>query len=216
MTAKNLHTINYITTFLDDVLGLQDIKRYHMCGLNREQSVTEHSFNTAMIAWETGVWLRTTAGPEWSFISPYRILAKALLHDVEEAFVGDIAYPVKTSTPEFKEAYDQLVQWDRNVWMASLPSYMVDELKSLDPLPHLKSEKKDVVDQVVKMSDHLELTLFTLSEYLRGNRMVNTLVLKGLSLCQNMKRHHILRREDCPLERVLTRVSRIIRQEVHR
>ena len=70
---------------LEAIMRLQAVKRWHMIETNRTQTLAEHSANVALLA----TWIAFTS-PLNSFTSPYAIAVMALLHDMPEAFTGDV------------------------------------------------------------------------------------------------------------------------------
>ena len=209
--SYHVPSVENLTEFLDVSLDLQHVQRYHMCGLNRKQNVAEHSFNAAMIAWETAVWLQMN-GMEWrKIISPYRVVMRTLLHDIEEAFVGDIAQPVKNTTEDFRKEYDIVSDYYMQDWRRGLPDYVLDEFE--DP-PYSSPIARKVEDQIVKSSDILELTLFAIDEYMRGNKLSEVIVLTGRKIFLNIDRHYYLRLDTCPLERLSERIHHLIGKEI--
>lgn len=70
---------------LEAIMRLQAVKRWHMIETNRTQTLAEHSANVALLA----SWIAFTS-PLESFSNPRDIATMALLHDMPEAFTGDI------------------------------------------------------------------------------------------------------------------------------
>jgi len=70
---------------LEAIMRLQAVKRWHMIETTRTQTLAEHSTNVALLA----SWIAFTA-PLNSFTSPYAVAVMALLHDMPEAFTGDV------------------------------------------------------------------------------------------------------------------------------
>lgn len=70
---------------LEAVMRLQSVKRWHMIETIRTQTLAEHSANVAMLA----ALIAHTAPIEY-FSSPGDISIMALVHDMPEAFTGDI------------------------------------------------------------------------------------------------------------------------------
>ena len=85
-----------ITKFQETALKVQFIKRYHMRDTSRQQNVAEHSYNVAMLAMETALWV-TWSNTDKGEGFVYRVLMQALLHDLSECFTGDLDYWVKNS-----------------------------------------------------------------------------------------------------------------------
>lgn len=68
---------------LESVMRLQAVKRWHMIDTTRAQTLAEHSANVAML-----VLLISKTAPI-NFFSGHAVIA-ALVHDLPEAFTGDI------------------------------------------------------------------------------------------------------------------------------
>jgi 5'-deoxynucleotidase YfbR-like HD superfamily hydrolase len=67
---------------LDDMLRLQQVKRWPICSTNTHQSVAEHSFNVTIIARHLAM--------AASGMSIWEVVEYALMHDMDEVFTGDI------------------------------------------------------------------------------------------------------------------------------
>jgi len=70
---------------------LAQIKRYHATPLHQNETVAEHSFYVAIIA-------RALCGlleEKRVKINTLEVVEKALIHDIEEMFSGDIIQPFK-------------------------------------------------------------------------------------------------------------------------
>ena len=70
---------------LEAIMRLQAVKRWHMIETIRTQTLAEHSANVALLAL-----LIASTSPLESFSNPYEIATVALMHDMPEAFTGDI------------------------------------------------------------------------------------------------------------------------------
>ena len=71
---------------LDLVRKVGVVTRYSMAHLNREESVLEHTGGVALLAMLIGLKCNADIG---------ELLQKAVIHDIEESQIGDIASPVK-------------------------------------------------------------------------------------------------------------------------
>ena len=74
---------------LGDLYRANDVKRWQIVKTLRSQSVAEHSWSVAMIAWR----ICDELGCEAKVVT--EVIQWALVHDVAEVLTGDIATPVK-------------------------------------------------------------------------------------------------------------------------
>lgn len=70
---------------LEAVMRLQAVKRWHMIETTRVQTLAEHSANVAALAY-----VIAKTAPQMFFGPAENIAACALVHDIGEAFTGDI------------------------------------------------------------------------------------------------------------------------------
>jgi 5'-deoxynucleotidase YfbR-like HD superfamily hydrolase len=97
------HTVNLSKVVIGDLARLRFVIRFSNCPRIHNESVGEHSFYTALYAYFISVSLRVQ-GFE---VYVGQVLAKALMHDVDECISGDFIRMFKHSTPELKQAIDQ-------------------------------------------------------------------------------------------------------------
>jgi len=71
-----------------DKLLLQEVKRYPICHVNREQSVAEHSYNVLLLS----LWL---VEEERDKDLRTAVMEYAIVHDMDEIETGDIPSPFK-------------------------------------------------------------------------------------------------------------------------
>lgn len=144
---------------------LTSIKRFAALKLDREYSAATHSFRVAilamMIADDYNNHNPTTP------INVEEVLRKALLHDLEEAFIGDIPTPAKKMLAEFNEAYDKLAE-----------KVMKEEILASCPEPEMyfgiwKDQKTGDTGEIIKLADTLEALCTTFYELKRGNVVIS-------------------------------------------
>jgi len=97
------HTVDLSRVVLGDLSRLRFVIRFSNCPRIHNESVGEHSFYTALYSYFIAVGLRVQ-GHE---IYIGQVLAKALMHDVDECLSGDFIRMFKHSNPELKQAIDQ-------------------------------------------------------------------------------------------------------------
>jgi putative hydrolase of HD superfamily len=143
--------MRYVIDFIQAAERLKDIFRtgWKLSGVDRPESVADHSFCVAMLAMILGDALDLDTG---------KMMRMALLHDLTESKLGDIHYESRTylgdsaiSTAEEKAAHDLLPQDYLQLW---------DEFQ----------QKKSKEAQVVSACDKLELYFQALRYEKRGYR----------------------------------------------
>lgn len=86
---------------------LKDTVRHCYTSGGRRESVAEHSWRLALMAW----WLRD----EFPDVDMNKVVEMCLIHDLGEAFTGDI--PVFNKTDSDRKTEDELL----DAWVATLP-----------------------------------------------------------------------------------------------
>ena len=126
-----------------------NVKRFHTTKRLQEETVGHHSANVAAIL------LRLD--PDCS----RNLLVAALVHDVPEAYTGDVPAPCKWDNPHIKEGLNECER-----------AYMQEyEL----PWPELTEEEQ----KLLKVADMLELVISCVEELNMGNSYAKTLVRNG-------------------------------------
>ncbi len=70
---------------IETVMRLHSVKRWHMIDTTRQQTLAEHSANVALLAM-----MIAATSPIFQFATGAVIATYALMHDIPEAFTGDI------------------------------------------------------------------------------------------------------------------------------
>ncbi len=96
---------------------LKDTLRHSTTTSGRAESVAEHSWRTALMA--------LLLAPEFPAVDMDRVIRMCLIHDLGEAFTGDIPVFNKTEADEARER-DALF-----AWVASLPAPIAAEMQAL-------------------------------------------------------------------------------------
>lgn len=156
---------------------LTSIKRFAALKLDREYGADGHSFRVAILAMMI-VDDYNQRNPDKK-LSAEEALRKALLHDLEEGFIGDIPTPAKKMLPEFGEVYEKLAE-----------KVMKEEILPNCPNPeyyfHLwKNQKSDETGEVIKLADTIEAFCTCFYELKRGNLVVSKANQKFISWFQS-------------------------------
>lgn len=96
---------------------LKDTTRHSYTSKGRRESVGEHSWRLALMAY----WLQD----EFPELDINKVIKMCLIHDLGECFTGDIPVFLKTAADESRE--DELL----NAWVSSLPEPFCKEMAEL-------------------------------------------------------------------------------------
>lgn len=118
---------------------LKDATRHCYTSGGRHESVAEHSWRLALMAF----WLRD----DFPEADMDKVLRMCLVHDLGEAFTGDIPTFVKTDADRAVE--DSLL----DTWVASLPAPHAEEMRELY---REMNERKTIEARIFKALDGLE------------------------------------------------------------
>ena len=121
---------------------LKDTTRHCCTSHRRPESVAEHSWRIALMAF----WLRD----EFPQADMDRVIRMCLIHDLGECFTGDIPSFDKT------EAHEQMEKELLDGWVKSLPQGYAEEMNALY---EEMEERKTVEAKVYKAIDHLEAVI---------------------------------------------------------
>ncbi|MBP3728851.1 MAG: HD domain-containing protein [Lachnospiraceae bacterium] len=133
---------------------LKDTLRHCYTSKGRRESVAEHSWRMTLMAY-----LVSDAFPGADLL---KILKMCLIHDLGEAFTGDI--PVFQKTPEDEEKEEAALR----EWVASLPSPFREEMRDLyREMQQLQTEEARIykaMDALEAVIQHNESDLATWGE----------------------------------------------------
>lgn len=130
---------------------LKDTPRHSWTSRGRQESVAEHSWRLALMSW----FIRDEfPGADWQ-----KVMAMAVLHDMGEAFTGDIPAFWKTNADREMERHAT------DSWCASLTEPYGSELRALfeemEALQTLESRIVKALDKLEVLVQHNEADLST-------------------------------------------------------
>jgi 5'-deoxynucleotidase len=138
------------------------IKRWGLMHTTYPENIQEHSLRVAMIAHALAVIRNRLYGGR---VSPERVAALALYHDVGEVLTGDLPAPVKHSNPDIKSAYEEIETAARRRLLEMVPAPLQADFRALllpgdADRPHL---------DLVRAADKLCAWVKCLEEIASGN-----------------------------------------------
>lgn len=157
---------------------LAQVKRYHATPLHQNETVAEHSFYVAIIA-------RTLCDVvDEKGISILEVVEKALIHDIEEMFTGDIIQPFKYYDTNLKKLIDKINENMVQKSFEGLPSELADHFRLL----WLDYHRKDKLEnKIVKIADRLSLVAYCLEQIQLGNSFMKPIFQNGMTLLRQYK-----------------------------
>lgn len=121
---------------------LKDTTRHSYTSKGRHESVAEHSWRISLMAY--------FLADEFIEADMNKVIKMCLIHDLGEAFTGDIPSFHKTKSDETLE--ENLL----DEWVKSLPKHYADEMSSLYKE---MSERKTIEAKIYKAIDNLEVII---------------------------------------------------------
>ena len=123
--------VDHLALMMADVVSrLSTVQRYNTSPRVRTESVAEHTFCVAFFAYIFQMYLRVEMNIE---VDLGRMMSMALIHDVDEAFTGDVVHTVKhhTVVPELREALDRVSVIALSEVFSDIPGLLRDEFMDL-------------------------------------------------------------------------------------
>ncbi|WP_168122064.1 YfbR-like 5'-deoxynucleotidase [Paenibacillus sp. HB172176] len=138
-----------VGSFLEHILNLDLIERWGGSFNLIPDNDATHSFRVAAMSLFNGLLERERFGK--GSIDLYRLLGKAIMHDVVEGVSGDVASPIKKSSKAVREAFERYEKEVAHDMIAKLPSFFHADMT--DFLAHAKDdtyegELVDIADKI--------------------------------------------------------------------
>lgn len=139
------------------------INRWGLMRNTRSENLSEHSFETAVIAHALAVLRNRRFG---GHVSPERAAVLALYHDATEIITGDLPTPVKYYSPKIRSAYREVEHVAQDRLLAMLPADLQPDYESV----FTAAEESDAELLVlVKAADKLSAVIKCVEEKRAGN-----------------------------------------------
>ncbi len=138
------------------------IFRWGLMRNTRSETLSEHSFETAVVAHALAVLRNRRFGGN---VSPQQTALFALFHDAPEVITGDLPTPVKYFSPAIRGEYGRVEEAARQRLLEGLP----EDLRQ-DYAPLLREEGGEEIMKLVKAADKISALIKCMEERKGGNR----------------------------------------------
>ena len=142
---------------------MKHITRWGLMRNTMRESLSEHSFDTAVIAHALAVIGREEYGRD---VDPGQIAAAALFHDASEILTGDMPTPVKYNNPDIQNAFHSVERAARERLLAMLPPALRPPYRTLFAFDAERPE----FYAYIKAADKISAYTKCLEEQRSGNR----------------------------------------------
>lgn len=139
------------------------ITRWGLMRNSLRESLSEHSFETAVIAHALAVMGRDIFHKD---IDPGEIAAAALFHDAPEILTGDLPTPVKYNNPAIRQAYHSVEEGAARSLISMLPDDMAPTYKAIFAFEADRPE----FYRYIKAADKISAYIKCVEERKSGNR----------------------------------------------
>ena len=149
-----------MSSFFSMILRMRYINRWGLMRNTRNESLSEHSLDVAIIAHALCILRNKHYG---GHLDPDRAAVLALFHDASEIITGDLPTPVKYNNPKINSAYKELEHVAANNLLSLLPEDLRSEYNSVF------YEGDPDLTAVLKAADKLSALIKCLEEEKAGN-----------------------------------------------
>lgn len=149
------------SSFMAMMSRMKYISRWALMRNTRQESLSEHTLETAMIAHLLCEIRNKRLGGS---VDTGKVVLLALYHDAGEIITGDMPTPVKYHSDEMRQAYKQVELMASKALTEKLP----DDLKSVyEPLLYERGTEEET--RIVKAADKLSALIKCIEERTAGN-----------------------------------------------
>ncbi|MGI6264360.1 MAG: 5'-deoxynucleotidase [Acutalibacteraceae bacterium] len=138
------------------------ITRWSLMRNTREENLSEHSYETAVIAHALAELQNRRFGGR---VRVDRCVLLALYHDASEILTGDLPTPIKYYNPALRDAYKQVEQVAADKLLERLPDDLRDAYA-----PLFTADPDEEEARLVKAADKLSALIKCVEECGQGNR----------------------------------------------
>ena len=139
------------------------INRWGLMNNTRNETLSEHSLEVAIIAHALGVINNKRLGGN---ISAERLAVLAIFHDASEIITGDLPTPVKYNNDKIKNAYKEIEEQAQLRLLKMLPDDIAEEYQPI----LCPNESETELWKYIKAADKISALIKCTEELIMGNR----------------------------------------------
>jgi len=166
--------------FINKERNLDRVIRFSANKRIKDQSVSEHSFHSAIYAMILADLEEKIFGNK---VNKEKILKTALLHDLEECLTGDIIYSFKYTDKKFFRKLKKIGQRLLGDLLDNLPKELSKEY--LNFWGNSK-DKNTIEGRIVEAADRLEGLFYALDEFFLGNKEFRKIIKTYLKILKEI------------------------------
>lgn len=151
------------SSFFSMIFRMKYINRWGLMRNTKNESLSEHSLEVAIIAHALGTIRNKRFGGN---INAEHLACIAMFHDANEIITGDLPTPVKYHDDDIKQAYKRVEKTASKRLISLLPEDLSDEYKKL-MLP--KDEDRELLP-LIKAADKIAALIKCIDEERAGNK----------------------------------------------
>lgn len=153
-------------TFYAMLSRMKYINRWGLMNSTRQENLSEHSLETAIIAHALAVIGNKRLGKS---IDANAVAVAAIFHDCSEIITGDMPTPIKYYNNQIKQAYKEIESAATDKLLSRLPEDLREEYE-----PIFNEEENLLLHRYVKAADKLSALIKCIEELKMGNEEFKT------------------------------------------
>lgn len=150
-------------SFFAMISRIKYINRWGLMNNTRQENLSEHSLEVAIIAHALGVINNKRFNGS---INPERLAVLAMYHDASEIITGDLPTPVKYNNDKIKTAYKEIEEQAQLSLIKMLPQDIAQEYESI----LCEQESEAVLWKYIKAADKISALIKCTEELTMGNK----------------------------------------------
>ena len=166
-------------TFYAMLSRMKYINRWGLMNSTREENLSEHSLETAIIAHALAVIGNKRLGKS---VDANAVAVAAIFHDCSEIITGDMPTPIKYYNKQINQAYKEIESAAADKLLSRLPEDLREEYASI-----FNEEENLLLHRYVKAADKLSALIKCIEELKMGNEEFKTAKQSITKALENME-----------------------------